>query len=189
MSINDSEKLGSLIRNVDKYGSAIPQAPKTFGLGQPRVLGSGAATEGGGRIVVSQTKMPNSWRREFPEAATVTQVLLFKVSVTATSLVAAPGPINGITHAEEVNTTMTNGTWYFRAKAVINSTTGAISSTDVLWATSEASDTTTDFYTTLATVDIIGGVPDGSTISQFNYGPITVLPYGTPTNKWGVLMF
>jgi hypothetical protein len=189
MSINDSEKLGSLIRNVEKYGSAIPQAPKTYGLGPPRVLGSGAATEGGGRIVVSQTKTPNSWRREFPEALTVAQALPFKISVTATSLVAAPGTVNGVTHDEEVNTTMTNGTWYFRVKVVISSTTGAVSSTDVLWSTSEASDTSTTFYTTLAIVDIVSGVPDGSTISQFNYGPIMVLPYGTPTDKWGVLMF
>lgn len=115
--------------------------------------------------------------------------LPFAVSVTAESLVAAAGTVDGDTHASEINTTMTNGTWYFRAKVIINSTTGAISSTDVLWATSEAANTSTDFYQTLAMVDIVDTVPDANTLLQLNYGPIEVLPYGTPTDKWGVLMF
>lgn len=114
--------------------------------------------------------------------------LPFEISVTADSLIAAAGMVHTTGHAQEVNTTMTDGTWYFRAKVVIDSSTGDISSTDVLWEITETADSSTDFYQSIASVQIISGVPDASTIYQWNYGPITVLPYGTPTNKWGVMM-
>lgn len=116
-------------------------------------------------------------------------ILPFEVSVTGDSLIAAPGTVNGDAHAEEVNTTMTDGTWEFRAKVVINTTTGAVTSTDVVWESSPTADTSTDFYYTIAEVQIISGVPDSSTIVQYNYGPILVYTYGTPTDKWRPLIY
>jgi hypothetical protein len=115
--------------------------------------------------------------------------LPFTISTTSTSLIASAGTINGDAHAEEINTTLTNGTWYFRAKVVINSTTGAVTSTDVLWATTEAANTTTDFYNTIGTVDIVSGVPDSTTIIQNTNGPMLLIIYGTPTDKWGVTIY
>ena len=121
------------------------------------------------------------------KGGTITGVTLpFSISVSDTSLIAAAGIIDVDEHAEEINTTMTNGTWYFRAKVVINDSTGEITSTDVLWSTTEAANTSTDFYQTLAEVDIVSGVPDASTIVQYNYGPLFLVIHGGVDDVWGV---
>jgi hypothetical protein len=61
---------------------------------------------------------------------------------------------------------------------VLNATTGETVSTDVQWVNAESSDTSTDFYLTIGEVGVIDGVPTGSTIVQYNYGPILTVITG-----------
>lgn len=111
--------------------------------------------------------------------------LMFEIRVTEDSIIVAPGTIDTDTHAEETKASPANGTWYIESKVVINSTTGAITSTDLLISSSASTTTSTDFYFTIGTVVVSGGVPAAPI--QFTYGPILVLPHGAIADKWGVL--
>jgi len=104
--------------------------------------------------------------------------LPFAISVTEDSLVAAAGTIDADTHPKEVKEGPADGIWYFEAKLVLNATTGETVSTDVQWVNAESSDTSTDFYLTIGEVGVIDGVPTGSTIVQYNYGPILTVITG-----------
>lgn len=121
-----------------------------------------------------------------PKITRPNQLLPFEVFSDASNIYAAAGSINGIAHAQEVEEDPADGDWSFRVKAVINTTTGEITSTDVLWESSETANTTTDFYNTIATITVTDGVPEKSSISQINYGPMFAIAYGAVTEKWEV---
>ena len=114
--------------------------------------------------------------------------LPFTIRVTPTSLIGAPGTIEGSSIAEKVETSPANGTWYFLAKVTINNSTGVITAAVTQWLTSNPSNTATEFYSVLATVDVVSGIPDSSTITQFNYGPIFVVFYGAVSNVWKIFV-
>lgn len=160
-------------------------APETAPL--PRGGSSGVPLRDRHHPGVGEVRGTSSAMRHTPVAAS--SVLPFEISVTEDSLIAAGGIIDVDTHAEEINTTMTSGTWYFRAKVTIDNATGAITATDVLWSTTEAASTSTDFYLTIARVDVTSGTPDPATILQFTYGPLLVVLHGAPADVWAARIF
>lgn len=136
----------------------------------------------------SVLKFPAAGAAQPPLTAPSSQDSLpFEVSVTSDTITVAPGVIDIDSHAEESLSSPANGTYYIEAKVVINATTGAITSTDILISSSESANTSTDFFSTLATVVVSGGEPEAPT--QTNYGPILALPYGDTGDVWAVLIF
>lgn len=119
----------------------------------------------------------------------VASILPFQISVTEDSLKAAAGVLDMVTIPEIIESSPADGTWYLEAKITIDSSSGAITGRDVEWSSSASSNTTTEFYSIIGNVTVSGGVPDASTIYQGNYGPLIAIPYGTPTDKWGILIY
>jgi hypothetical protein len=115
-------------------------------------------------------------------------LLPFEVSVrNSTDILISAGVIGATAIAEVVEESPADATWYAEAKVVINNTTGAITSSAVQWVSGTASsNTTTDFYALVGSIDVADGVPDSATIVQYNYGPLFVLTYGAPTDIWKV---
>lgn len=117
-------------------------------------------------------------------------LLPFEITVTEDTIKAAPGVLDGVTIAETVEASPADDIWYLEAKVVINATTGAVTARSMQWAvTTPSTSTTTDWYDVIGEVEVIGGVPDSSTIVQYNYGPLIVIQYGAVSDKWGVLIF
>ena len=115
-------------------------------------------------------------------------VLPFTISVGA-SLIASPGVLAGVLKAETVELTPANGTWYLQAKVVINATTGAFTSTAMDWVSTPSTNTSTDRYVVIGSVDVVSGVPDPLTISQGNYGPLIAVAHGGVSDAWEVSIF
>jgi hypothetical protein len=115
-------------------------------------------------------------------------VLPFTITVGAT-LIASPGVLAGELQAETVETTPADGTWYLEAKVVINATTGAFTSTAMDWVATPHTNTSTDRYVVIGSVDVVSGVPDPLTISQGNYGPLIAVAHGGVSNAWEVSIF
>ena len=114
-------------------------------------------------------------------------LLPFQVNVSGSDLSISAGVIGATAIAEVVEESPADATWYAEAKVVINNTTGAITSSAVQWVSGTASsNTTTDFYALVGSIDVADGVPDSATIVQYNYGPLFVLTYGAPTDIWKV---
>lgn len=117
-------------------------------------------------------------------------VLPFQISVTPSSIKAAAGVLDGDSIAATVESSPANGTWYLEAKVTINATTGVVTATAVQWTlTTPSTSTTTDFYQIIGEVDVVAGVPDASSIIQYDYGPLIVVQFGDVSDKWGVLIF
>ena len=122
--------------------------------------------------------------------ASVTDTILpFQIRVTADSLIAAPGVIGGDSIAETVEASPADGTWYFEADVTINATSGAITAMAAAWVASLSTETSTDFFLTVGSVDVVSGVPDSTTIVQYTYGPLLVLQYGAVADVWKVQIF
>jgi len=93
-------------------------------------------------------------------------------------------PISDIKEIEPAN-----GTWTLQAKIVINADTGAITSREVLFLDTPGTQTATDFFATIGSIEVIDGVPDPSTIIQASYGPIYNVLYGGADEKWKAAIF
>ena len=116
--------------------------------------------------------------------------LPFQVSASISSLQAAPGVIGSTTVSDDSDLKVSspaNGNHYLIAKVVINATTGAITSEEVYWDTSFPSNTTTDFYSLIAYVELTAG--EITTAEQYNYGPIYVIVGGGATDIWTVVTY
>lgn len=114
-------------------------------------------------------------------------LLPFQVSVSGSDLSITEGTIGGAAIAEEIESAPADAVWYAEAKVVINNTTGAINSSGVQWVSGAASsNTTTDFFSLLGSIEVIDGAPDATTVVQYNYGPLFVVVYGAPTDVWEV---
>ena len=115
-------------------------------------------------------------------------LLPFEVYTNGTTLVGSPGTIDNDSIPAEEEVGPANGDWYFEANATINASTGAITGTAVGWVNTPTSNTSTDFYTTLAFIEVASGEPDLDTLQQYNYGPIFVLQYGAVSDAWAVAL-
>lgn len=114
--------------------------------------------------------------------------LPFQISV-GTSLIAAPGVLATVLQGQTVELAPANGTWYLEAKVVINATTGAITAATMDWVSTPSTNTSTDRYGVIGTVDVVSGVPDPLSISQGNYGPLIAVAHGGVSNAWEVSIF
>jgi hypothetical protein len=109
----------------------------------------------------------------------------FQVSATPTLLKSAPGLLGSVSIASQEKENPADGIHYLLAKVIINSTTGAITSSTVEWVTTVPSDTTTNYHRTIAQVTISGGVVTGPPgTAQFTYGPISVVVGGGFNTVW-----
>lgn len=120
----------------------------------------------------------------------VGKILPFQVSASPVLLQAAPGVIGSTTVSDDADLKVSNpanGNHYLLSKVVINATTGAITSEEVYWATSVPANTTTDFYGSLAFVEITAG--EITQAEQYNYGPIYVIVGGGATDIWTVVTY
>jgi hypothetical protein len=79
-----------------------------------------------------------------------------------------------------------DGTWHLFAKVIINSSTGAITSSTVEWVKGEVpSDTTTNYHLKIARVDLEDGIAIGFSM-QYTYGPISVVVGGGQNSRYAV---
>jgi hypothetical protein len=113
----------------------------------------------------------------------------FQVSATPALLKSAPGLLGSVSidSIEEVDPG--DGVWYLFAKVIINSTTGAITSSTVEWIlTTVPTDTTTNYHLTIAKVKILDGIvsTDPADTAQYTYGPISVVVGGGQNSKYAV---
>jgi len=106
----------------------------------------------------------------------------FQVSATPTLLKSAPGLLGSVSIASQEKENPADGTHYLLAKVIINSTTGAITSSTVEWVTTIPSDTTTNYHRTIAQVLLSSGLV--SSAYQFTFGPISVVIGGGFNSVW-----
>jgi len=106
----------------------------------------------------------------------------FQVSATPDLLKSAPGLLGSVSIASQEKENPANGTHYLLAKVIINSTTGAITSSTVEWVTTIPSDTTTNYHLTIAQVLLSSGLV--SSACQFTFGPISVVIGGGFNSVW-----
>lgn len=85
------------------------------------------------------------------------------------------------------------GTWYLQGNCEIDEDDGTIVSSAIEWNSTEQESSSPIFYTTIGSVQVvdIGGypVPDGSTITQLQYGAIVGIVHGDIDDKWGIAFF
>lgn len=106
----------------------------------------------------------------------------FQVSATPALLKSAPGLLGSVSIASQEKENPADGTHYLLAKVIINSTTGAITSSTVEWVTTIPSDTTTNYHRTIAQVFLSSGLV--SSAYQFTFGPISVVIGGGFNSVW-----
>lgn len=106
----------------------------------------------------------------------------FQVSATPALLKSAPGLLGSVSIASQEKENPADGTHYLLAKVIINSTTGAITSSTVEWVTTIPSDTTTNYHRTIAQVFLSSG--SVSSAYQFTFGPISVVVGGGFDSVW-----
>ena len=106
----------------------------------------------------------------------------FQVSATAALLKSAPGLLGSVSILSQEKENPADGTHYLLAKVIINSTTGAITSSTVEWVTTIPSDTTTNYHRTIAQVFLSSG--SVSSAYQFTFGPISVVVGGGFDSVW-----
>lgn len=133
--------------------------------------------------------MPNRIPIELNRKAGAIQKLPFEIFIRGEDLVATSGLVVATNVAEVVKTTPADGTWYFQAKVIINNTTGSITSSTAEWASVEGTDTSTTFYYTIGSADVVSGSIDPLSITNFTYGPIVVLLFGGASDKWAAQLF
>jgi hypothetical protein len=97
-------------------------------------------------------------------------------------LKSAPGLLGSVSIASQEKENPADGTHYLLAKVIINSTTGAITSSTVEWVTTIPSDTTTNYHRTIAQVLLSSGLV--SSAYQFTFGPISVVIGGGFNSVW-----
>lgn len=127
---------------------------------------------------------------------TADQRLPFQISATKVSsggsvvpaLRAEAGLFGTDTFAALIEPSPDDGDWFLQAQITINATTGAITASDVYWSPTEDTDTSTDFYLTIAKITVTAGKPDPASIEQYSYGPITAYVHGGATEVWEVTM-
>jgi len=112
----------------------------------------------------------------------------FQVSATPDLLKSAPGLLGSVSIASQEKENPADGFHYLLAKVIINSTTGAITSSTVEWVTTIPSDTTTNYHRTIAKVKILDGAVslDPAETAQYTYGPISVVVGGGFNSVWAV---
>lgn len=125
---------------------------------------------------------------DVPRVST-TQLLPFQIYVDGTTLKAAAGVFATATIGVISEATPADGTWTLEGVMVIDDTDGSFLSADVDWVATPNTDTTTDFYYTIGTIEVVSGVPDTSTIVQYNYGPIVGITHGGIDDVWAVTFF
>ena len=106
----------------------------------------------------------------------------FQVSATPDLLKSAPGLLGSVAIDAQEKENPADGTHYLLAKVIINSTTGAITSSTVEWVTTIPSDTTTNYHLTIAQVLLSSGLV--SSAYQFTFGPISVVIGGGFNSVW-----
>ena len=127
----------------------IPKRPSTVGglVGWARGVNRTLQELRDMKIVGAVTK--GSRRKPYP----------FEVSANGALLKSKPGLLGSVSidSIEEVDPE--DGVWYLFAKVIINSTTGAITSSTVEWIkTTVPADTTTNYHLTIAKVTILDGI-------------------------------
>ena len=159
-----------------KGNVTIPARPHTVGglIGWARGVNR-ALTELRDRKIEGKPKK-NVRRAPFP----------FEVTrATPDLLKSAPGLLGNVSIASQEKENPADGTHYLLAKVIINSTTGAITSSTVEWVTTVPADTTTNYHRTIAQVTLSGGVVVGPpNTAQYTFGPISVVVGGGASTVW-----
>ena len=106
----------------------------------------------------------------------------FQITATPALLKSAAGLLGNVSIASQEKENPADGVHYLLAKVVINSTTGAITSSTVEWVTTIPSDTTTNYHRTIAQVFLSSG--SVSSAYQFTFGPISVVVGGGFNSVW-----
>jgi hypothetical protein len=167
--------------NPHRKGNAFPQAGVP---GDPRLLDQlHRQMVRGPNMQITHTHSGTLINPKAPKIRRV-QKFQFQVFVRGLEIVAFPGSFVGSSIDEVVEVEPIDGDWYLYGKLTINETTGAITTQEVLWGQSIPDDTATIFYTGIAFINVDGGVPDPTSIEQYNYGPILGLVAGGIVNKW-----
>jgi hypothetical protein len=106
----------------------------------------------------------------------------FQVSATPALLKSAPGLLGSVAIDAQEKENPANGFHYLRAKVTIDSTTGDITNSTVEWVTTLPTDSTTNYYRTIAEVFL----SSGSVVYayQFTFGPISVVVGGGFNSVW-----
>lgn len=115
-----------------------------------------------------------------PRKSTVTTYLPFQVIIASELILKAEaGLLGGVSIASPEVENPSDGTWNLFAKVIINSSTGAITSSTVEWSDDDVpEDTTTNYHLNIARVELVDGVADPTYSSQYTYGPISVVVGG-----------
>ena len=171
--------------NPHRKGNAFPQAGVP---GDPRLLD---------QMHRQQVRGPNMQITHIHSGTLITPKikspstlkLQFQVSVRGTSLVAAAGVFDIENFVEIVETLPADGIWYLEAKAIIDELTGAIDDVDVYFTQSFGTSASPDFYSILADITVTDGIPDITTLVQYNYGPMFAAVLGGAVDKWTVFIY
>jgi len=113
--------------------------------------------------------------------------LPFEVSATSAALRAEAGTFCSVYFAATIQSSPANGNWYFYGKAIINQTTGVVSSPTVAWYSATQTSTSTDKYHLIGTAGLTAGVV--TYYDNTDYGPISNYPHGDVTDNWTLFFF
>jgi hypothetical protein len=121
-----------------------------------------------------------------PRKSTITTYLPFQVIIASETLLKAEAGVLGnvnINSPEEEDPA--DGTWRLFAKVIINSSTGAITSSTVEWVNGDVpADTTTNYHREIARVILVDGVANPADSIQYTYGPISVVVGGGRDSRY-----
>jgi len=107
------------------------------------------------------------------------------ISASGDLLKAAAGLLGGVNIDPPEQKNPANGTWNLLAKVIINSSSGAITSSTVKWTKGDVpSDTTSTYYLAIARVDLINGAADPDNSFQYTFGPISVVVGGGRDSRY-----
>lgn len=155
----------------------------------------------GGRNIRTTGTSEGTIIKAIPQRPNAPEYLPFEISITTieekvgdtyvvkNAIRAEAGQVGDFTIAKLIKNfdfPAADATWYLQAKVVIDASTGEITSGEVDWVDTEGTDTATDYFQTIGSVDITDGAPNPETVQQFNYGPLFLYVYGDVLNVWTV---
>lgn len=118
------------------------------------------------------------------------QILPFQIYTRGQDLVAAPGTIRTTSIPEQVVENPASGDWYFEVRVAIDGLDGSITTAVGEWVQTPSSIySNTEKSLTLGNITVVAGVPDLSSLQQYNFGPILVAIYGGVTERWNIEIY
>jgi len=143
----------------------------------PTVSGGGEVTHVFGGTILTPDRRARQALKKLP----------FEITASATKLIAAAGTVHLTPIEKTILKDPANGDWYFITKISINNETGEILETSAEWVSEIPEESETEFLRVVGIVTIAAQKVEAAI--NFDFGPVNVFLFGTPTNRWAAALY